>query len=59
MVFFTESMSVKFLYADLTHIKKRTDNGTTGIYFLDRELILKENILSHSHYCLEALILWT
>lgn len=49
--------SEKFLYPDLT--QKRADKGTTGIYFLDRELILKENVLSHTHYCLEALILWT
>lgn len=53
------SQSLKFLHPVLMRIKKRPDKGTTGIYSLDSNLITKENVLSHSHYCLETLILWT
>lgn len=53
------SQSLKFLYPVLIRILKRPDKGTTGIYSLDSNLITKENVLSHSHYCLETLILWT
>lgn len=51
--------SLKSLYPVLIRKKKRTDKGITGIYSLDSNLIIKENVLSHFHYCLETLILRT